>query len=83
MGDFCRKFVGNSWQTTEDINPTWEAIPNILEANDKWHSYAGPGGWNDLDMLEIGNEDMFDYSRTTQPCYNVGTDQVASTLVGQ
>lgn len=26
-----------------------------LDQNDKWWSYAGPGGWNDPDMMEIGN----------------------------
>ncbi|KAK7413001.1 hypothetical protein VNO78_04810 [Psophocarpus tetragonolobus] len=28
------------------------------DQNDKWASYAGPGGWNDLDMLEVGNGGM-------------------------
>lgn len=26
-----------------------------LDYNDKWHQYAGPGGWNDPDILEVGN----------------------------
>ena len=26
-----------------------------LETNDKSWIYAGPGGWNDPDMLEVGN----------------------------
>nr|CAB3452998.1 unnamed protein product [Digitaria exilis] len=30
----------------------------IADANDKWASYAGPGGWNDPDMLEVGNGGM-------------------------
>ena len=25
------------------------------DQNDKWYKYAGPGGWNDPDMLEVGN----------------------------
>ncbi|KAG5530845.1 hypothetical protein RHGRI_025716 [Rhododendron griersonianum] len=28
------------------------------DENDKWASYAGPGGWNDPDMLEVGNGGM-------------------------
>ncbi|KAL0417371.1 UNVERIFIED_CONTAM: Alpha-galactosidase 2 [Sesamum latifolium] len=28
------------------------------DLNDKWASYAGPGGWNDPDMLEVGNGGM-------------------------
>jgi alpha-galactosidase len=47
--------VGNSWRTTGDINPSWRSITTLLDANDKWHAYAGPGGWNDPDMLEVGN----------------------------
>lgn len=47
--------VGNSWRTTGDISPVPESIFNILDINNKWHEYAGPGGWNDPDMLEVGN----------------------------
>jgi alpha-galactosidase len=50
--------VANSWRTTGDISPNWNSITNILDANDNWHSYAGPGGWNDPDMLEVGNGDL-------------------------
>ncbi|KAM7463233.1 hypothetical protein LguiA_031354 [Lonicera macranthoides] len=28
------------------------------DQNDAWASYAGPGGWNDPDMLEVGNGGM-------------------------
>ena len=31
---------------------------DIADENDKWWSYAGPGGWNDPDMLEVGNGNM-------------------------
>ena len=47
--------IGNSWRTTGDINSSWKSILSILDANDQWHTYAGPGGWNDPDMLEVGN----------------------------
>ena len=30
---------------------------NII-ANDEWAKYAGPGHWNDPDMLEVGNRGM-------------------------
>ena len=29
-----------------------------VDENNKWWSYAGPGGWNDPDMLEVGNGGM-------------------------
>ncbi|KAJ3682900.1 hypothetical protein LUZ60_013127 [Juncus effusus] len=50
--------VGNSWRTTEDISDTWKSMTDIADLNDKWASYAGPGGWNDPDMLEVGNGGM-------------------------
>ncbi|XP_028783188.1 alpha-galactosidase-like [Neltuma alba] len=50
--------VGNSWRTTGDIEDKWESMTNIADANDRRASYAGPGGWNDPDMLEVGNGGM-------------------------
>ncbi|KAI9110708.1 hypothetical protein K1719_018146 [Acacia pycnantha] len=50
--------VGNSWRTTEDINDSWFSMTTIADLNDKWAAYAGPGGWNDPDMLEVGNGGM-------------------------
>ncbi|CAM0907653.1 unnamed protein product [Alopecurus aequalis] len=50
--------VGNSWRTTDDIEDTWKSMTDIADKNNKWASYAGPGGWNDPDMLEVGNGGM-------------------------
>uniref|UniRef100_A0A0D6R4B4 Alpha-galactosidase n=1 Tax=Araucaria cunninghamii TaxID=56994 RepID=A0A0D6R4B4_ARACU len=50
--------IGNSWRTTDDINDSWESMTTIADLNDKWAAYAGPGGWNDPDMLEVGNGGM-------------------------
>ena len=52
------KEFGNSWRTTLDITDTWISMINIIDQNDKWYKYAGPGGWNDPDMLEVGNGGM-------------------------
>ena len=30
----------------------------IIDQNDQWYNYSGPGGWNDPDMLEVGNGGM-------------------------
>ena len=46
---------GNLWRTTGDIRPTWESMYAILSAQEGLESYAGPGHWNDPDMLEVGN----------------------------
>ncbi|KAK9115471.1 hypothetical protein Sjap_014418 [Stephania japonica] len=50
--------LGNSWRTTGDIKDTWESMTSRADSNDKWAAYAGPGGWNDPDMLEVGNGGM-------------------------
>jgi len=50
--------VGNSWRTTGDINDHWASFTGNLDQNDKWWNLAGPGQWNDPDMLEVGNGGM-------------------------
>ncbi|XP_048438309.1 alpha-galactosidase-like isoform X1 [Pyrus x bretschneideri] len=49
---------GNAWRTTGDIQDTWESITSIADQNNIWATYAGPGKWNDPDMLEVGNGGM-------------------------
>eukprot|EP01018_Ginkgo_biloba_P022381 Gb_21988 [translate_table: standard] len=50
--------VGNSWRTTEDIRDSWESMTSRADLNNQWAQYAGYGGWNDPDMLEVGNGNM-------------------------
>ena len=52
------KDVGNSWRTTGDISDMWLSMLRIIDINNQYHEYAGPGGWNDPDMLEVGNGGM-------------------------
>jgi alpha-galactosidase len=46
---------GNLWRTTGDITPRWDRIYAIASQQAGLESYAGPGHWNDPDMLEVGN----------------------------
>jgi alpha-galactosidase len=46
---------GNLWRTTDDIQAHWDRIYDILEQQSGLTTYAGPGHWNDPDMLEVGN----------------------------
>ena len=46
---------GNLWRTTGDIEARWQSIYDILSQQKGLASYAGPGHWNDPDMLEVGN----------------------------
>ncbi|URE33393.1 alpha-galactosidase [Musa troglodytarum] len=50
--------LGNSWRTTGDIEDNWNSMTSIADGNDKWASYARLGGWNDPNMLEVGNGGM-------------------------
>jgi len=61
------KDVGNLWRTTQDIFDKWDGktpsgdpvgVLQILDSQDGLESYAGPGHWNDPDMLEVGNGGM-------------------------
>ena len=47
--------VGNAWRTTPDVAPTWASILANAQATAGLARFAGPGGWNDPDMLEVGN----------------------------
>jgi alpha-galactosidase len=57
--------AGNLWRTTGDIMDKWEdkgeysfGMLNILDMQVGLESFAGPGHWNDPDMLEVGNGGM-------------------------
>lgn len=61
--------IGNLWRTTGDIYDGWEGkhpngysigMLNILDMQVELAPYAGPGHWNDPDMLEVGNGGMSD-----------------------
>jgi alpha-galactosidase len=64
---------GNLWRTTGDIKDQFEGkikwgngsccgygMTSILDQQVGLASYAGPGHWNDPDMLEVGNGGMTD-----------------------
>ncbi|MEE3623047.1 glycoside hydrolase family 27 protein [Nitrospirillum sp. BR 11752] len=59
--------VGNLWRSTWDIYDGWQGrqgnslgVMDILDQMAELYPYAGPGHWNDPDMLEVGNGGMSD-----------------------
>jgi alpha-galactosidase len=58
--------VGNMWRSTSDIQDCWSCkkdwggngLVQIIDQLAPIYSYAGPGHWNDPDMLEVGNGGM-------------------------
>jgi alpha-galactosidase len=45
---------GHLWRMTGDITDTWASMSGIGFLQTGRESYAGPGGWNDTDMLVVG-----------------------------
>jgi alpha-galactosidase len=45
----------NLWRTTGDVQANWLSIVSIINQQAGLAKYAGPGHWNDPDMLEVGN----------------------------
>ena len=61
VGEWGAKVGGNLWRTTGDISDRWQSMENIgFKLQPGREKYAGPGHWNDPDMLEIGNGGMTD-----------------------
>jgi alpha-galactosidase len=52
--------VGNLWRTTGDIEDNWGSMLNIFKINVQHSTDSQRGGWNDPDMLEVGNGGMTD-----------------------
>ncbi len=50
--------TGNLWRTTGDINDTYDRMSLIGFGQNGLEKFAGPGHWNDPDMLEVGNGGM-------------------------
>jgi alpha-galactosidase len=62
--------VGHLWRSTGDISATWNTPANPdgtprsgsvlsnMDLENGLEKYAGPGHWNDPDMLEVGNEGL-------------------------
>ncbi len=56
------KQYSNGWRIGNDIEryapgglTSWSKVMERFHTTPQWASFAGPGGWNDLDSVEIGN----------------------------
>jgi len=57
MGDVWEwgdEIGGNCWRTTGDITDSWGSVEKIGFAQAGKEKFAGPGHWNDPDMLVVG-----------------------------
>eukprot|EP00937_MAST-01D_sp_MAST-1D-sp2_P001136 g1136.t1 len=47
--------VSNMWRIGTDISCRWDDILDRADISDKWAPLAGPGGWNDPDMINLNS----------------------------
>ncbi|WP_244624466.1 glycoside hydrolase family 27 protein [Sphingomonas sp. So64.6b] len=65
VASWGRSVGGHLWRTTGDITDDYKKMSEIgFDRNPKF-AHAGPGGWNDPDMLEVGNGGMSHDEYTT------------------
>ncbi|GAA2062330.1 hypothetical protein GCM10009801_05350 [Streptomyces albiaxialis] len=72
--------VGHLWRTTGDIADNWDSMLGIMKQNLPLAPYAGPGRWNDPDMLEVGNGGMTDTEYRTH--FSMWAIMAAPLLIG-
>ena len=72
--------IGNLWRTTGDINDSFGSMLSIYKANVGLASFAGPGHWNDPDMLEVGNGRMTDTEYRTH--FTLWSMMAAPLIIG-
>ena len=63
LGRSCRQSLAHHRRhpaTTGTVKQKWggNGVVQILDLQDGIEGYAGPGHWNDPDMLEVGNGGM-------------------------
>jgi alpha-galactosidase len=72
---------GNLWRFGSDVADNWASIlTNYSEAN-SYHlaSYAGPGHWNDPDMLEVNNPGLSSTEQQSQ--FSLWAEMAAPLLI--
>jgi alpha-galactosidase len=72
--------ISNLWRTTPDITATWSHIYSNYTKNVALYAKAGPGHWNDPDMLEIGNGTLTQTEEETH--LSLWAEMAAPLLIG-
>ncbi len=60
VSSWGRQVGGHLWRTTGDITDDYTSMSDIGFVRNPKFAPSGPGGWNDPDMLEVGNGGMSD-----------------------
>lgn len=59
VNDWAHRY-GQMWRTSFDISATWNSMLVNFDSTASRALFAGPGRWNDPDMLEVGNGEFDD-----------------------
>lgn len=74
---------GNLWRTSPDIEMTWESMLHNFDTASRRELYAGPGRWNDPDMLAVGlGEFGADHMTEARTHFSMWAILAAPLLVG-
>jgi alpha-galactosidase len=72
--------VANVWRTTSDIRANYTSMVGHFVRDVRDYHYAGRGGWNDPDMLEVGNGAMTPTDSRTQ--FSLWAEMAAPLIAG-
>jgi alpha-galactosidase len=56
--------IANMWRFASDINASYASVTSIIDLDAPFFALAGPGHWNDADMLEVGKGMTADQDRS-------------------
>jgi alpha-galactosidase len=74
--------IGNYWRTTGDIGSTFASMISHIDPNSTSAFVAGPGRWNDPDMLEIGNGEFASNLTAAQTHFTMWCIMAAPLIMG-
>jgi hypothetical protein len=73
----------NLWRSTSDIRANFASMVTNFTKNSALAQYAGPGHWNDPDMLEIGTGKMTNLAASVPAgATTIKVNSVSSAIVG-
>lgn len=62
--EWAHQVGANCWRTTYDIADTWNCVSKFAQKQSGLEIFAGPGHWNDPDMLVVGKVGMYELRPT-------------------
>jgi alpha-galactosidase len=74
--------LGNYWRTTGDIGSSFASMISHIDTDSQTAFAAGPGRWNDPDMLEIGNGEFVTNIAGAQTHFSMWCEMAAPLIAG-